>query len=91
MDSPGARPGPKLRRALWAIISPATGVWPVDKSCEELKSQELIQNDQGRTIRSALISLPSVVLVVAQELSDEMMEGRKTKEADVEERGRNRT
>ena len=79
-DHSVACPSPKLERALWVIVPPAAGVLPVDRSCEESKSQELAQNDQGRTIRSALISLPSVVLVVVQELSDEMIGGRKTKE-----------
>ena len=37
---------------------------------EERKGRELMKKGQGPTIRSALISLPSVVPVVAQELFD---------------------
>ena len=90
---PAARPGPKLRRALWAIASPATRARPVDESCEERKSQGLIQNDQGRTTRSALISLPSVILVVAWRMNFpiERWEAEKQKRADVKERGKKRT
>ena len=62
-------------------------VWPVHKSCEERKGQESVTKDQGRTIRSALISLSSVVRIVAQALSDRKTGGGKTKEGRCGERG----
>ena len=40
-------------------------VWPVQKSYGGGKGQESMENDGGPTIRSALISLPSVILIVA--------------------------
>jgi len=45
-------------------------VWPVQKSCGEREGQESMKTDGDHTIRSVLISLPSVVLIVAQEPSD---------------------
>ena len=55
----------------------------VNRQC---KGQELVKKDQGRTIRSALISLSSVVRTVAQALSDRTTGGGKTKEGRYGER-----
>ena len=41
----------------------------------------MIKNNGSPTIRSALISLPSVVLIVAQESSDRMTGGGRAKES----------
>lgn len=59
----------------------------MQKSYVEGKCEESTEKNGDPTIRSALISLPSVVLIVAQGSSGWTREGGKTKEGDPGEAG----